>query len=166
MDQKQGWVALLQQRLNNDKYPYQVVNASISGDTTHNGLVRLPDALRHYQPTITIIELGGNDGLLGLQLSQIKNNLINMITLAKRAGSRVLVLGVRLPPNYGITYDQSFQQIFAELAKREGINVVPLFLNRVDNNPKLMQQDGIHPTADAQIILLNNLWPTLEKLLK
>lgn len=166
IDPKFGWVALLQERLHNDKYNYRVINASVSGDTTSNGLLRLPNALNQYHPQITIIELSGNDGLRGLQISQIKDNLQRMIVLAKQAGSYVLILGVRLPPNYGTAYTQAFQQIFSELAKRDDISVVPLFLKDVDDNPTLMQPDGIHPTVDAQNILLNNVWQALKKLLK
>ncbi len=162
---QKGWVMLLQQRLQEKKYDAAVINASISGDTTSNGLTRLPDALKQYHPNIVIIELGGNDGLRGLPLFVIKNNLDSMITLAKDAGSQVLLLGVRMPPNYGPDYTQSFQKIFTSLANKESISVVPLFLKSVDDHPNLMQSDGIHPKEEAQTILLDNVWPMLEKML-
>ena len=166
IDPKQGWAALLQQRLKDEKYDYQVVNASISGDTTSNGLGRMPAALKQYQPQITIIELGGNDGLRGLQLFVIKNNLQQMVGLAQAAGSKVLMLGVRMPPNYGPAYTQQFQQMYADIAEDSSVSLVPLFLKGVDDHPELMQDDRIHPVAAAQSILLNNVWPALEKLLK
>lgn len=166
VDMRLNWAALLQKRLKENNYDYQVVNASITGDTTSNGLARLPAVLRQYQPQVTVIELGGNDGLRGLQIPQIKNNLQRMIFLAQQSGSKVLILGLRLPPNYGMQYDQQFKQIFLDFAKRHDINVVPLFLNRIDDHPELMQPDGIHPVADAQVLLLDNVWPELKKLLK
>jgi acyl-CoA thioesterase I len=165
IDPKQGWVALLQNRLHTNTYKYQVVNASISGDTTSDGVSRLPTALIQYHPQITLIELGGNDGLRGLQIFIIKDNLQRMIDMAKKAGSKVLVLGVRIPPNYGIQYTQQFQQIYLDLAKRSDIGVVPLFLKNIDDKPAFMQADGIHPVAAAQDTILNNIWPVLKKLL-
>lgn len=165
IDPKLGWVNLLRERLHQNNYPVEVINASISGDTTSNGLDRLPSALENYHPMLTIIELGGNDGLRGLQITLIKNNLQKMITLTRNTKSKVLLLGVRLPPNYGKEYTQQFQQIFLDLAQKNVIAVQPFFLNHIDDNPQLMQKDGLHPTAAAQIILLNNVWPELEKLL-
>jgi acyl-CoA thioesterase-1 len=165
IDSQKGWATLLQERLQEKKYSYQVINASISGDTTSNGLNRLPAALKQYQPQITIIELGGNDGLRGLPIDTIKSNLNRMIQLAKNAGSQIVLLGVRLPPNYGPQYTQLFQQLFLDLAKKENVNLVPLFLSHVDDQPNLMLEDGIHPKEAAQIILLNNVWPVLEKML-
>ncbi len=162
---QKGWVMLLHQRLQENKYDYPVINSSISGDTTSDGLSRLPSLIQQYHPTVTIMELGGNDGLRGLQLDIIKQNLDRMIHLAKDAHSKVLLLGVRLPPNYGPQYTGAFQQIYVNLAKKENISVVPLFLTNVDDHMNLMQADGIHPKEEAQIILLNNVWPTLEKML-
>lgn len=160
-----NWVALLQQRLQKEQFNYQVVNISISGNTTSNGLAQLPDALRQHQPTITIIELGGNDGLRGLQIATIKANLQQMITLAKQAHSKVLLIGVRLPPNYGALYGEQFQQIFIDLAKENQISVVPLFLKNVDDKAGLMSSDGIHPTAQAQVVMLEHVWGVLERML-
>ncbi|MEO8401366.1 MAG: arylesterase [Gammaproteobacteria bacterium] len=160
-----GWVSLLEQRLKKENYSYRVINASISGDTLSNGLERIPAALQKYHPQITIIELGGNDGLRGLQLVAIKNNLEQIINRVKAANSKVLVLGMRLPPNYGAAYTQQFMQIFSALSERKDISVVPLFLTGVDDQSPLMQSDGIHPLAMAQPILLNNVWPMLRPLL-
>jgi acyl-CoA thioesterase I len=162
---QQGWVSLLQQRLIQQKFIYHVINASVSGDTTSNGLARLPQALKHYHPQITIIELGGNDGLRGLQISTIRANLQRMIMLAKKSQSKVLLLGVRLPPNYGLLYTQRFQNMFTDLAAHHAISVVPFFLKNIDDNAALMQADGIHPTVAAQIIMLNNMWPSLQQML-
>lgn len=166
IDVKQGWVELLKQRLKENKYDYEVVNTSISGDTTSNGLAQLPAALKQYKPVITIIELGGNDGLRGLKSSIIKANLERMIRLAKNASSKVLILGVRLPPNYGPEYTKAFQNIFISLAKRKDVVVVPFFLKKIDEDTSLMQSDQIHPTAAAQIILLDNMWPVLQGMLE
>ncbi|MBV9576829.1 MAG: arylesterase, partial [Gammaproteobacteria bacterium] len=162
---QQGWVALLRERLQNEKYNYAIINASISGDTTSNGLARLPIALQKYQPTITIIELGGNDGLRGLDISIIKNNLEQMIELIKNAHSKILILGMQLPPNYGPLYTQQFQQIFTNLAKRKDVHIVPFFLQAIAENRDYFQADGIHPTAAAQPLILNTIWPLLKPLL-
>ncbi|VVC77143.1 Esterase TesA [Aquicella siphonis] len=160
-----NWVALLKQRLTDRHYPYQVINASISGDTTSDGLSRLPGLLKQYHPAVTIIEMGGNDGLRGLQITVIKSNLLKLIQLAVQAKSQVLLLGVRMPPNYGHVYTQGFNDIFSGLAKDNSIHVIPEFLKGVDEDPNLMQPDGIHPNALAQAILLDNVWPVLVKLL-
>jgi acyl-CoA thioesterase I len=165
IDPKQGWVQLLQQRLQEQKYNYTVVNDSITGDTTSNGIQRFPQALNKYQPKITIIELGGNDGLRGLSPQIIKKNLLQLIALAQAANSKVLVLGVRLPPNYGQAYLDQFQQIYQDLATQTDLVTVPLFLNSIDNDRALMQNDGIHPTVKAQTVMLDNVWDSLKKLL-
>jgi acyl-CoA thioesterase-1 len=165
LESSRGWVKLLEQRLVSENYNYQVINSSISGDTLSNGLERLPSVLAQYNPTITIIELGGNDGLRGLQLNVIENNLTKMIALIRKAGSKVLLLGIRLPPNYGAAYTEQFHQLFISVAKENDVALVPLFLKGVDDNPKLMQFDGIHPGVEAQEILLNNVWGELIKML-
>jgi len=156
---------LLQNRLKDKNYDYEVINASISGDTTGNGLARLPLLLKQYLPIITIIELGGNDGLRGIQLPVIKNNLARIIALTQEANSKVLLLGIRLPPNYGQQYTEQFLQLYSELVNRYGIAFVPNFLVNVDESNQLMQKDRIHPTGEAQVIILDNIWPELEKLL-
>lgn len=162
---KQGWVSLLQQRLQKSGYDYEVVNASISGDTTSNGLYRLPAALTQYQPAIVIIELGANDGLRGLPIETIEKNLATMIEAAKKIHSKVLLLGIRIPPNYGLTYTQQFQAIYPKLAQHYQTALVPLVLKGIDEQPELIQADELHPTAEAQMILLENVWPKLQPLL-
>lgn len=162
---KESWVALLQNRLDNKNHNYKVVNASISGDTTSNGLARLPQALRQHKPSITIIELGANDGLRGLQITNIKTNIERMIVLAKQANSKVLLLGMRIPLNYGPIYREHFEKIFIDVAKQQDVSVVPNFLTNVDEDIKLFQPDGLHPASQAQNLILNNIWPVLEKLL-
>jgi len=162
---EQGWVALLRQRLAHHGAPHRVINASVSGETTSGGLVRLPDLLREHRPAVTIIELGANDGLRGLHLGELDGNLERLIALSHAAGSRVLVLGIRLPPNYGPVYSEGFARTLAEVAARTGAAFVPQWLAGVDEEPGLMQSDGLHPTAAAQPRLLDNLWPALEPLL-
>jgi acyl-CoA thioesterase-1 len=164
LEPNQGWVTLLQKRLDKQQ-DYQVINISISGHTTSDGLMQLPKALQTYHPVITIIELGGNDGLRGLQLSTINNNLQEMISLLKKANSKILLLGVRLPPNYGLMYTKEFQNILSKLAVKNSIAIVPLFLNTIDENPALMSADQIHPNVKAQPKILDNVWRELEKLL-
>jgi acyl-CoA thioesterase-1 len=165
IDIQQGWVNLLKERLEEEHYEYRVINASISGDTTSNGLARLPAALKQYQPAITIIELGANDGLRGLQISVIKNNILRMIALAQEAESKVLVLGMRLPPNYGPAYTQQFHQLFTDLANQDDIHLVPIFLQGIEDNKSLFQADNLHPTAEAQGIMLDNVWVVLKGML-
>ncbi len=165
IDPVQGWVSLLKQRLKKMKYDYQIINASISGDTLSNGLSRLPAALATYKPAITIIELGGNDGLRALPLTLIQKNINDLVAMAQSAGSQVLVLGVRMPPNYGPAYTQQFEAIYQRLARRRDIAVVPLFLKGVDDHPDLMQSDGIHPVVAAQALMLENVWPVLKPIL-
>lgn len=162
---EKSWAMLLKQRLQDQHYDYDVINVSISGNTTSNGLAQLPKAIEQHTPHIVIIEVGGNDGLRGLQLEIIKNNLQTMITLSKKNNAKVLLLGVRLPPNYGPAYTQQFQAIFSQLAKKNNISVVPLFLNSIDENNDLMNTDRIHPNEKAQSIMLDNVWPTLKPML-
>lgn len=165
MEVRAGWVALLQQRLQRQKLPYQVVNASISGDTTAGGLARLPKLLAEHQPRVVIVELGGNDGLRGLPPEQAKRNLATIVTQTKRAGARVLLLGVQLPPNYGTRYNERFQRIYREVAAEQKVPLVPFVLEGIAANPKLMQADGIHPNVEAQAPILENVWPRLQPLL-
>ena len=153
------WVDLLQERLAAEGHPHRVVNASISGDTTRGGLSRLPRALKIHQPSILIIELGGNDGLRGIPVSEYRNNLERMIQLGEGAGARILVAGIRLPPNYGPSYSRKFQEAQAAAASDHAF--VPFILEGVALEPDMMQQDGIHPTAAAQPRILDNLWPAL-----
>lgn len=161
-----GWVALLDERLQRDHYDYRVVNASISGDTTRSGIARLPAALADYRPHIVIIALGGNDGLQGLTLPQMRANLARAIEDARHAGAKVVLAGVRLPPNYGPAYNQRFRAVFQQLAQHYRPAYVPQLLAGVDDKPALMQADGIHPNAAGQPLILDNLWPHLKPLLQ
>jgi acyl-CoA thioesterase-1 len=162
---EEGWVALLQGRLREQGYGYQVVNASVSGETTAGGLARLPRALRLHEPRIVIIELGGNDGLRGLPLAMIRKNLERMIVASRSAGALVLLVGVRMPVNYGAQYTAGFHANYQDLAKRYRTPLVPFILEGVALDQRLMQADGIHPTAAAQRQLLDNVWPVLRPLL-
>ena len=161
----QGWVALLEARVATLKPPHQVVNASISGDTTGGALARLPRTLEIHMPDVVVIELGGNDALRGYPVDLIEQNLDAMVTIAKNAGATVVVLGMEIPPNYGARYTQAFHAVYADVATRTGVPLVPFLLDGVATNPALMQADGIHPTAAAQPRLLDNVWPTLKALL-
>lgn len=165
MEREAGWVSLLEQRLDAQAIPARVINASISGETTSGGLARLPDLLQRYQPDWVILELGGNDGLRGTPLGLIEANLETMIRQAQQAGAQVLLLGMRIPPNYGPRYAEGFFDLYGGLAERYGVPLQPFFLDGVATRPGLMQRDGIHPTAEAQTQLLENVWHLLEPLL-
>ncbi|MFZ3205197.1 MAG: arylesterase [Pseudomonas sp.] len=165
LDTRQGWVALLEKRLAEQGYEHQVVNASISGDTSAGGAARLPGLLVEHQPSLVILELGGNDGLRGQPPAQLQQNLASMIEQAQDSGAKVLLLGMRLPPNYGIRYTTAFAQVFATLAEEKQVAFVPFFLDGVGGVPEMMQRDGLHPAVAAQPVLLGNLWPTLLPLL-
>lgn len=162
----QGWVALLQRRLEDQGYGYRVVNASVSGETSSGGLQRLPRALKIHQPDLVILELGSNDGLRGLPIQTTRANLQKMIRLAREAGAEVLLVGMRMPPNYGPRYTEQFTGMFADLAQSEGVALVPFFLDGVALDPTLMQDDGLHPNARAQPVLLETLWKHLAPLLR
>jgi acyl-CoA thioesterase-1 len=166
IDYTRGWVSLLQQRLAAQHFPQRVVNASISGETTAGGVSRLPAALASHRPAIVILELGGNDGLRGLPLARMRTNLAKLIELAKAKGARVLLLGMRLPPNYGPRYTNGFQDIYKQLAEKYHVALVPFLLQGVAEQRELMQADNIHPTAQAQPRLLDNVWPRLLPLLR
>ncbi|WP_017939990.1 arylesterase [Zestomonas thermotolerans] len=166
LDTAQGWVALLEKRLAERDRDYQVVNASISGDTSAGGLARLPALLDAHRPEVVIIELGGNDGLRGLPPAQLQQNLARMIDSARSRGAQVLLLGMRLPPNYGERYTRAFEAVFSDLAEEKGVALVPFFMEGVGGVPGMMQPDGIHPTADAQPLLLEHAWSALEPLLR
>jgi acyl-CoA thioesterase-1 len=163
---EQGWVALLQTRLKEQEYGYQVVNASVSGETTAGGLARLPRALMLHHPKIVILELGGNDGLRALPLAQMRANLVRMIDLSTAAGAKVLLLGMRMPPNYGPDFTQQFTSSYSEIARDKKLPLVPFLLNDIALSPNLMQADGIHPNELGQPQLLANVWPTLQPLLR
>lgn len=162
IEQEQGWVTLLAERLEGEA---QVVNASISGETTSGGAQRFADIIGQRQPDIVLLELGGNDGLRGLSPTQMRDNLASMIEQSQQAGANVLLLGIDIPPNYGQAYRDAFTGVFRSLAEEYDVPLVPFLLEGVALNDQLMQSDGIHPTAEAQPIILENVWPELEPLL-
>lgn len=162
----QGWVSLLQQRLNQrDGNIWRVVNGSVSGEISGGGLARLPDALARDKPALLILGLGSNDGLQGKPLSLLKNNLQAMIDQAKQQGAQVLLLGNKIPPNYGAAYANGFEKVYLDISSEQHIPLVPFLLEGVATDFDLMQGDGLHPTAVAQAHLLENVWPYLEPLL-
>lgn len=163
---EEGWVSLLQERIQKHHFAYEVVNASVSGETSGGGLARLPALLAEHQPVIVILELGGNDGLRGHPINVMRQNLEIIIAASQAANAQVLLLGMHIPPNYGARYTRTFHQAYIDLAKKYQLSFVPFFLDQVANNAALMQSDGIHPTAEAQGTMLDHVWPTLEPLLK
>jgi len=164
--QHEGWVALLQDRLKARAVPApEVINASISGETSAGALARLPDLLARYQPAIVVIELGGNDGLRGLPPAELSANLDAMIRMSREAGANVLLIGTELPPNYGRTYRDRFRAVYADLAQRHALAMLPFLLDGVALQPGLMQDDGLHPTAEAQPRVLDNVWSVLQPML-
>lgn len=164
IDEEQGWVHLLGERLHSEGLPVRVVNASVSGETTIGGLARLPGVLDHHAPSWVILELGGNDGLRGLPVGHIRENLEAMIRLIRERGAGVLLTGIRLPPNYGPRYTTPFFENYASLAQAHRLALVPDLLEGVVRMPNGMQLDGIHPSAAAQTRILNNVWAHLEAL--
>jgi len=165
IDQSHGWVNLLAKRLNSEGYLHRVFNASISGETSRGGLVRLANTL-NKNPSIVIIELGANDGLRGLPLDQLRNNLEKMVTLSQKVTKKVLLVGMRLPTNYGPAYIAGFHSIYLDLAKKYQTSLVPFLLEGVATQRSLMQGDNLHPTAEAQPKLLDNVWRHLQPILK
>ena len=163
---EQGWVALLQQRLHGQGYEYQIINASVSGETSSGGLERLPHLLALHHPAIVLLELGANDGLRGLPLQTVHDNLVHMITLARDAGAQVLLLGIRLPPNYGVRYGDGFAALYSQLAKQYQLPWIPFLLAGVALDPTLMQADGMHPLAAGEPKVLDTVWPALVPLLR
>ena len=163
--QGQGWVTLLQKRLRQVGHDQTVINASISGETTEGGRNRLPALLEKHQPGIVVVELGGNDGLRGFQIDRVRENLADIVQRAQRAKAKVLLVGMKIPPNYGLRYTSDFYASFTQTADRFDVPLVPFLLEGIATNPDLMQNDGIHPTASAQQRLLDNIWPQLKMLL-
>jgi len=159
--QQDGWVALLQQRLQQRRLDYNVVNASISGETTSGGAARIDAALAQHKPAIVIIELGANDGLRGLPLKQMSDNLVKIIRASQKAGSRIVLVGMRMPPNYGAQYTDEFAKVFSDLAKQYKCALVPFLLDGVGNKRELVQDDNLHPTAAAQPVILETVWKGL-----
>lgn len=165
IEQQQVWVTLLRNRLADLGFDTPVVNASITGDTTRGGLARLPAALDRETPSVVIIALGGNDGLRGFPPAQTKSNLRDMVSLSRAAGAEVLLLGVKLPANYGKAFGEKFHRVFLELAAEREVALVPFFLEGVAETRDLMQPDGIHPSAEAQPRILDNVWQGLAPML-
>lgn len=160
-----GWPALLQARLKQMWPEYKLVNASISGATTADGLSRLPGLLKQYHPAIVMLELGANDGLRGLPLAEIRGNLAAMVERCDESGAKVLLLGIELPVNYGPQYRDGLRAIYAQLARGKHAALVPFLLQGIALHPELMQEDGLHPTAAAQAKVLENVFPAVEKML-
>lgn len=156
-----GWVTLLQQQLEQQSLKHQVINASISGETTSGGLSRLKQLLSQYQPDLVLIQLGANDGLRGLPVSDMRRNLAAMIELAQQSGAKVALIGILIPPNYGPRYTQEFRETYTVLAKQYKLPLVPFLLEGVAGKTDLMQDDGLHPTSAAQPLVLNNVWKVL-----
>lgn len=166
IQREKGWVSLLQQYVRSIDEEFTVVNASISGETTGGGLARFAQSLAEHQPQVTIIELGGNDGLRGYPLQQVKRNLTELVQMAKAADSQVLLLGMQIPPNYGARYSSGFAGLFDDIASSEEVPLVPSFLERIALTPGMLQADGIHPVQAAQPLLLETVQPELDKLLQ
>lgn len=166
MAPEQGWVSLLDQKMQAEGYSYDVINASVSGDTTQNGIARLKTLLKQVDAEIVVIELGGNDGLRGTPPFAIRRNLTRLINMAQDSGAKVLLLGIQLPTNYGAAYTRQFSAIYPAVAEDEGVALVPFFMEQVALVPERMQKDGIHPSAEGQPYLLATVWPYLEDFLE
>ena len=166
MDRDQSWVHLLEVRLKQNDYSYRILNSSISGDTTQGGLARLPRLMERYHPQIVIIELGGNDGLRGVNPIVSRENMTEMIRLSQQGGAQVLLAGIKLPPNYGVAYLEQFESMYADLAREYNTLLVPFFMDGVVFVPGLLQADGIHPNEQGQPVLLDNVWNVLGPHLK
>jgi acyl-CoA thioesterase-1 len=165
MDVDQSWPALLQSRLESQGYEHRVINASISGETTEGGVTRIGNALESFNPELVILELGGNDGLRGFPPERMKANLQTIIEATKTSGAAVVILGIKIPSNYGLRYTGAFENVYRELADQLGVLWIEFFMEGVALNEELMQDDGIHPNAEAQSILLDNAWPIIRQAL-
>jgi acyl-CoA thioesterase-1 len=163
IDVDQSWTTLLQTRLQEQGYEHRVVNASISGETTEGGASRINSAIEAFAPALIILELGGNDGLRGFPPSRMKGNLDKIITASKASGAAVVLLGITIPPNYGARYIETFENVFREVAEEHQVPWIEFFMEGIALNEELMQDDGIHPNAAAQPILLDNAWPIISK---
>jgi acyl-CoA thioesterase-1 len=165
IDVDQSWPALLQSRLASQGYEHRVINASISGETTEGGKTRIGPALQRFHPELVILELGGNDGLRGFPPEIMQENLKTIIETTKASGATVVVLGIRIPTNYGPRYTQAFENVYRDLSEQLGVLWIEFLMDGVASNEALMQDDGIHPNADAQLILLDNAWPIIRQAL-
>ena len=160
-----GWVDLLERRLADEGYPHRVINASISGDTSRGALARLPAALERHRPALLVVELGGNDGLRGIVAREMERNLGEIIDRGRAAGARVLLVGIELPPNYGPQFIERFRAVYRRVAEEKGVAWLPFLLEGVALRAEWMQADGLHPTAQGQPTMLENVWPHLAPLL-
>ena len=165
IDVDQSWTALLQTRLQAEGYEHRVVNASIGGDTTESGAARIGLAIANFEPELVVLQLGGNDGLRGIPPERMKGNLESIIREAKDSGASVVLLGIRIPPNYGQRYIEEFERVFREIAEALDVPWIEFFMDGVALNSELMQSDGIHPNAAAQPLLLDNAWPIISEAL-
>ncbi len=165
IDPEAGWVFQLRSRLSMEGYRYKVINASISGETTHGANSRLDGILKEIRPDITIVELGGNDGLRGVPLAEIRDNLHEIVEKISASGSSILLVEMLLPPNYGAAYIERFVAVYKRLGSRDNVILTKFIMDDIADNPDLMQSDGIHPKAEAQEMMLDNLWPDLRPLL-
>ena len=163
---EQGWVHLVGDRIARESLPWRVVNASISGETTAGGLRRMGEDLKRHKPSVVVIALGANDALRGLPVAGMRSNLEKMIRLAREAHAEPVLVGLMIPPNYGIDYAAQFRDMYAELAARQKIALVPFLLEGIADNPEMFQRDQLHPTAEAQPRIADNVWPALAPLLK
>ncbi len=166
MDREHSWVHLLELRLKDRGHSYRILNSSISGDTTQGGLARLPRLMDRYHPEIVIIELGGNDGLRGIDPDITRENIKRMIQHSRDGGAQILLAGIKLPPNYGVSYLKQFESIYTDLAADYDTLLVPFFMDGVIFQPGLLQADGIHPNEKGQPVLLDNVWQVLEPALR
>lgn len=166
LPQDRSWVTLLDQKLRDERLNYRVVNTSISGETTAGGINRIPDALRQHRPDVVVVELGANDGLRGGNLDVMRRNLEAIVDASRKARAEVLLIGMRLPPNYGRAYTEKFQQTFADVARRKKTAFVPFLLEGFAQDARYFQSDRVHPTAEAQALMLETVWKGLQPLLK
>jgi acyl-CoA thioesterase-1 len=166
IDVDQSWPALLQSRLESQGYEHRVINASISGETTEGGVTRIGSTLENFSPELVILELGGNDGLRGFPPDRMKANLQTIIETTKTSGAAVVMLGIRIPTNYGPRYTGAFENVYRELAEQSGVLWIEFFMEGIALNKDLMQDDGLHPNAEAQLILLDNAWPIIRQSLE
>ena len=165
-NEQTGWVWLLDERVTEHGLSYQVVNESVSGETTGGGLARLPGALKRHNPQFLVLELGGNDALRGYSIAAMRENLLSMVRLAKGQGAEVILAGMMVPPNYGPRYSREFQEVFTQVAETSGSLLIPFLLEGIATDPSLMQSDGIHPNADAQSLIRDIVWEALKPLLE
>lgn len=165
LPQRTGWVSMLKKQLKTQQSVYQVINASISGETTLGGLNRIEQVLKRYHPNIVIVELGVNDGLRGLPIKSIHDNLEAIVKTCKQSKASILLVGMRLPPNYGATYTQKFSAIYQQIAKRHELRLVPFLLEGFGDKPEYFQEDKMHPNENAQEKILTNVWKVLHKMI-